>query len=136
MLVLTTVSRGPEGLQRVAHGASRGIEGHPEVISAPEGRQRLPNDVCRPSGAVNFDAAWRPTACAVGYSLTPLRGSRSPHTLGYRLCRGALDGSKGGHEGRPYQSRALALLAANSLDSDCRLRIHTRPEGAKRPSSL
>jgi len=77
-----SINRGPEGRQRVAHGASRGIEGHPEVISAPEGRQRLPNNVCRPSGAVDINAAWRPTAYAVGYSLTPLRGSRSPLTLG------------------------------------------------------
>ena len=80
-----SINRGPEGCQRAAHGASRGIEGHPEVISAPEGRQRPPNDVCRPSGAVNINAACRLTAYAVGYSLTPLRGSRSPHTLGQRL---------------------------------------------------
>jgi len=82
MPVLTTIHRGPEGRQRVAHGVSRGIEGHPEVITAPEGRQRLPNHVCRPSGAVDINAACRPTAYAVGYSLTPLRGSRSPFTLG------------------------------------------------------
>ena len=62
MPVLTTIHRGPEGRQRVAHGVSRGIEGQPEVISAPEGRQRLPSDPCRPSGAVNFPAAWPTTA--------------------------------------------------------------------------
>ena len=61
---------------------SRGIETHPSASAAPAGRQRLPNNVCRPSGAVNINAAGRPTAYAVGYSLPPLRGSRGPLTLG------------------------------------------------------
>jgi len=43
-----TASTGPEGRQGVAHGASRGIEEQPRVILAPEGRQKLPQDVCRP----------------------------------------------------------------------------------------
>jgi hypothetical protein len=35
-----------------------------------------------PSGAVNINAAWRPTAHAVGYFLPPLRGSRGGLTFG------------------------------------------------------
>jgi len=52
------------------------------VISAPEGWQGLPRDVCRPSGAVNSNAASPPTAHAVGYFLPPLRGFRRPDTWG------------------------------------------------------
>ncbi|MGD0129711.1 MAG: hypothetical protein ABSF46_30685, partial [Terriglobia bacterium] len=43
-----------------------------------------------PSGAVNINATFRPTAHAVGYFLAPLRGFRSPGALSKRLCRLAL----------------------------------------------
>ncbi|MGD0127020.1 MAG: hypothetical protein ABSF46_16805, partial [Terriglobia bacterium] len=39
-----------------------------------------------PSGAVNINATFRPTAHAVGYFLAPLRGFRSPGALSKRLC--------------------------------------------------
>ncbi|MGD0129606.1 MAG: hypothetical protein ABSF46_30150, partial [Terriglobia bacterium] len=38
-----------------------------------------------PSGAVNINATFRPTAHAVGYFLAPLRGFRSPGALSKRL---------------------------------------------------
>ncbi|SPE30125.1 hypothetical protein SBA2_490004 [Acidobacteriia bacterium SbA2] len=80
--VSLTANTGPEGRQGVAHGVSRGTGEPPPVISAPEGRQWPPREICRPfSGAVNISAAFRPTAHAVGYFLAPLRGSRSPGTL-------------------------------------------------------
>ncbi len=46
--VSLTANTGPEGRQGVAHGVSRGIEEPPPVISAPEGRQWLPREICRP----------------------------------------------------------------------------------------
>ena len=38
--------------------------------------RKFSHRLCRPSGAMNINAACSPTAYAVGYSLAPLRGSR------------------------------------------------------------
>jgi len=48
MQVRIAARTGPEGRQRVAHGVSRRTEERPLVIAAPEGRQRLPQRICRP----------------------------------------------------------------------------------------
>ena len=82
---------GPEGRQILAHGVSRGNEGRPHQSRAPEGRQRLVPQLIGAQDAVPFPEGlsplwgWEhlnrtaaPTAHAVGYFLTPRRGSRCP----------------------------------------------------------
>jgi len=65
---------GPEGRQKVAHGASRGAEERLGLIQPRRGGRTCCSSSVAPPGAVSANAALRPTAHAVGYSLQPLRG--------------------------------------------------------------
>ncbi|MGD0126420.1 MAG: hypothetical protein ABSF46_13745, partial [Terriglobia bacterium] len=60
-----------------------------------------------PSGAVNINATFRPTAHAVGYFLAPLRGFRSPGALSKRLWGLALPSSQQQAEMRGRQAVPL-----------------------------
>ncbi|SPE26453.1 hypothetical protein SBA2_30118 [Acidobacteriia bacterium SbA2] len=54
---------------------------HPRLFQPRRGGSGPRARSVAPSGAVNINATFHPTAHAVGYFLAPLRGSRSPGTL-------------------------------------------------------
>jgi hypothetical protein len=59
------------GRKEVAQCVSAGIENRHKSIRVPEGRQR---NICRPLRGLNLSPARLPSADALGYLLSPLRG--------------------------------------------------------------
>ena len=62
-----------------------GPSSHPWLFQPRRGGSGSRARSVAPSGAVNINATFRPTAHAVGYFLAPLRGFRSPGALSKRL---------------------------------------------------
>ena len=63
-----------EGHKKIAHGASRGVGARVWAGKPRRGDRSDQTANFRPAGAEQDVCRWAPTADAVGYVLTPLRG--------------------------------------------------------------